>query len=461
MKGIDCLKSCTANLILHPEDIKKTMFDTNVKEFLFVVIYPYKFTDFVYDLIELGEFKRYCDVLVWDISMITTPKFSKGVNAKRSEKNEIVTLSSLPSFIRRVYELRKRSTKINICILNEVPYSSPFEFICNLIITAFLRRTSVVILDLYNGGVPTHYYDGTSTSNGITENSRFYAKVLRFFKNTTTFSEALKKILSVLFGSLARFMPSATTHRLVAGQDWLRLAAQRKPTSNQIRLVFGHSNDYSNNLLHKLKSPKFALSQKKIAVLLDGPGPMYGGDAIHMGRTVYFTSDVWYPSLTRFFDQLEDQTGVQIEIAGHYKSTHPAIAPCFGNRPVHYGKTRELVRSSEFVITQVSTAISYAVMFKKPVIFIYSNQLKKDYLTMRDTCGIAATLGNEPVNIDEPPIDVEGLLKIDKGRYRNYEKICLTSTSSQRPNVQIILEDIMNIDTGSDFTKTIPDWTIK
>ena len=73
---------------------------------------------------------------------------------------------------------------------------------------------------------------------------------------------------------------------------------------------------------------------------------------------------------------------------------------------------------------------------------------------MRDICGMAAMLGSEPVNIDEPPIDTGCLLKIDEIRYRNYEKVCLTSTNSQRPNVQIILEDIMNINIGSDFTNT-------
>jgi hypothetical protein len=436
------------------------MADKPDKEFLFVVIYPYKFTNFLYGLLELNDYKPYCDVIVLDISMITTPKFFKEVSAKSSEKDEVVTLSSLLSFIRRIYELKKRSAKTKICILNEVPYSSPFEFICNLIITVFLRRTSIAILDLYNGGVPIHYFDDVSAPNRINENSNFYAKVLRFFKNNSTLLEAGKKILSVLLGSLARLVPSATTHRLVAGEDWLKIAVQKKRASNQVRLVFGHSHDYSNNLLHTLKSSILAPLVKK-AVLLDASGPMYASDAVHMGRKVYFTSDVWYPSLTRFFDKLEDKTGVQIEIAGHYKSTHPAIAPCFGNRVVHYCKTRELVRSSEFVITRASTAISYAVMFKKPIIFIYSNQLKKDHLAMRNIYGMAEMFGKEPVNIDEPLINIEHLFKIDEERYRNYEKVCLTSTNSRRPNVQIVIEDIMNISTGSDFMRAGLDRTIK
>lgn len=431
------------------------------KKPLFVVIYPYKFTDFVYDLIELNYFKRYCDVLVLDISPITTPSFSKGVSAERSKKSNVIIVSSWLDFVRCVYELRKRSTETNICILNEVTYSSVSEFLCNLGITALLKRRSVTIFDLYNGGIPIHFPGAASKPKEITQHSKFIAKALRFAKNTTTLSEAKKKISSVLFSSLARLMPSATTHRLVAGEDWLAFARGSGQERNRIRLVYGHSHDYSNYLQHKVKSSSFALPHKKIAVLLDDGMPMFGTDYIHLGRKVYTTIDVWYPALTLFFDRIEVETGVQIEIAGHYKSTHQAIEPCFGNRSVHYGKTMELVRNSEFVITQYSTAISYAVMFRKPVIFIYSNQLKEDNMAMRYIRGMAAMLGKEPVNIDELPIDIRGLLKVNEERYLNYEKTCLTSFGSQRPNVQIILEDIMNINTGSDFTKTNPTWTIK
>ena len=279
------------------------MTDIPVKENLVVVIYPYKFTDFVYDLMELDEFNRYCHVFVWDISTITTPKFSKGVSANRSKKNEVVILSSLLSFIRCVHELRKLSANKTICILNEVPYSLPSEFMCNLILAVFLKKTSVVILDLYNGGIPIHYLDDKSTTNEITKNLTLYAKFLRLSKNNTTLSEAIKKISNVLFVRLKDcFNASATTHRLVAGEDWLKVAVKKKWERNRIKLVFGHCPDYSNILLHKLKSPELALSQKKIAVFLDGAGPMYGSDAVHLGRKVYFTTDVWYLLLKRFFD---------------------------------------------------------------------------------------------------------------------------------------------------------------
>ena len=436
------------------------MSDTTAKEVLLVVIFPYKFTDFRYDNMTLGDFKPHCDVIVLDMSMITARKMSKAVVVKRSEKLGVVALSSLLSLIRYLYKLRKLSTKTNIYILNKMSSSLPAEVLCNLIIAAFLRRKCAFI-DECNGGVPVYYCNAVVGPDEFDKNSGYLAKIRRFARRVTTLSEAWQNVIGFLCGSLNRFVPSVTTHRLIAGEDWLKVAEQKKPANNQIKVVFGHSPDYSNMLLQKVKSPAFVSSRNKTAVLLDASTPMFKSDYVLMRRKDTLTSDVWYPTLTRFIDRLEADAGVKVEIAGHYKSVHPAIAPCFGNRPVHYGKTIELVRSSDFVITRMSCAISYAVMFKKPVIFIYSNQIKKNAEAMRKICGMAAMLGTEPVNIDEPLIEIEGLLKIDEKRYRNYEKVCLTSTSSQKSNVQIILEDIMNINTGSDFTRPSPNWTIK
>lgn len=417
----------------------------------FVVIYPYKFTDFLYDLMELSYFKRYCDVLVLDISQLTAPKFSKGISAGRSKKSNIIEISSWREFVRQVYELRKLSACKNICIQNVVPHNSIVGFLCNLIITVFLKNKGMAIYDLYISGTPVYQPGTAAEPNEATRFSILIDRMLRFAKHTTTFSEAMKKISNVLLDLLARWMPSATTHRLVAGDDWEALARMSGPARNRIKLIYGHSHDYSNNLLHERRSSITMLPSKRIAVLLDAAGPMFGDDYIYMGRKVYLSADVWYRSLTRFFDQLEIETRVRVEIAGHYKSAHPSIAPCFGNRSVHYGMTRELVRHSEFVVTRQSAATAYAVMFRKPVLFIYSNQIKQDHRAMRGIGRLAAILGTEPVNIDEPLTNICSLLKVNEDRYMKFERACLTSAKSRRPNAQIILEDIMNIATGPEF----------
>jgi hypothetical protein len=160
---------------------------------------------------------------------------------------------------------------------------------------------------------------------------------------------------------------------------------------------------------------------------------------------------VWYPALVRFFEFLEPAACVKVEVAGHYKAAFPAIAPCFGNRSVYYGKTREMVRQSELVITIASTAISYAVLFKKPVIFIYSNQHKGNSDPMVDVNGFAEMLGTVPINIDDFPEDIHPYLKVDDAKYSAYESEVLTSDPLGRPNFQIILEDIMGISINNIF----------
>ena len=65
------------------------------QEAIFVVIYPYKFTEFVWKLFELDEFKRIVDVQVWDISAITSPKFSEGVVTPRCPRSEVIVCASM------------------------------------------------------------------------------------------------------------------------------------------------------------------------------------------------------------------------------------------------------------------------------------------------------------------------------------------------------------------------------
>ena len=82
------------------------------------MIYPYKFTQFVWKLFELDEFKRFVDVQVWDISPITTEKFSKGVVTPRYSRSEVIVCASMYDYVRRLFDLRRQAAHANICILN-------------------------------------------------------------------------------------------------------------------------------------------------------------------------------------------------------------------------------------------------------------------------------------------------------------------------------------------------------
>lgn len=419
---------------------------------VFVVIYPYKFHDFLHKLLELEQFKPYCEVIVLDISAVTTPSFAKSVTAERSERAEVLAVRTMGEFVRHIFSLRRRSRYENVCILNEIPNSTWLQTICNLIIFLTFRLSKAAILDLYNGGQPLRYRDQGFRRGGDEAGLGTASKILRFLREVSGPAEAMKKIETALFTRASRFLPNATTHRLVAGDDWVALALSKRHRRRNIVLVRGHSHDYSNHLLEAEVSPsKLEPDLGKVAVLLDGTVPKFNGDSSLLRRKVYLTTGVWYPALCKWFDAIEKEQRVQVHVAGHYKTSHPNIAPVFGNRSVHYGKTLQLVRNCEFVITIASTAISHAVIHRKPIVFIYSDQLRNDHVSMRMIRGFATMIGNEPVNIDTIDINFPLALEVNAVKYEEYERACLTSSQgSSRPNFQIILEDILNIQTEND-----------
>lgn len=161
---------------------------------------------------------------------------------------------------------------------------------------------------------------------------------------------------------------------------------------------------------------------ERYVVLLDGAGPAFKGDDAHLGRDIEFTAEAWYPALCKFFKRVENEFNLEVVIAGHPKGKHPHISPLFEGRKVYYGLTRELVMGCEFVITRQSAAVSFAIIYKKPVIIITSNQLQNNELTDLSIRCIAEELGQKIINIDEFDGKVAPYVTIDIHKYREYRK---------------------------------------
>lgn len=415
---------------------------------LFVVIYPYRYSDFLYGFMEIEYFKLYCEVQVWDLSLIVDPKYAKAVSSVRPSKKEVILVESIRQFFKLLMNIRKTAKQRKICIFNEVTLENISSVFFNLMIKSLIKVRGVAILDAYNGGIQIFEVKSVNSQ----QRNNWITKLIVLMNDTNSLSEAVKlfkNFVSILIVRIFNIYP--TTHRLVAGDDWIKVAKLHGAEKKGIKLIYGSSNDFSNYLLNRSKKSNTTIKEKRTAVLLDGAGPAYAGDHIHLRRKPVLTSDVWYPALTRFFDRIESESGVVIEVAAHYKSNHPPVAPCFGNRRVYYEMARELVRDSEFVITRMSAAVSYAVIYRKPIVYIYSDQLKNDQMAMANIERMAAALGKIPVNIDDPNISILDQLTVDEEKYAVYEKACLTSVKPLRPNVQIILEEVMGLKVDPDL----------
>lgn len=138
----------------------------------------------------------------------------------------------------------------------------------------------------------------------------------------------------------------------------------------------------------------------------------------------------YFNSINNFFSSLEQKFKIKIIIAAH-PSTN--IENCnYQNRAVIKLNTAVLTKYSEFVITHHSTSISYAILEKKPIISIYTQEMKKIYKNSIIKSIISQTqyLGTKPYNINN--FEANNIqLKVNYVLYDKYKYEFITSCSSE------------------------------
>ena len=165
------------------------------------------------------------------------------------------------------------------------------------------------------------------------------------------------------------------------------------------RKILAHSLDYNEtlNIAKSCYDPPFA-------VFLDECLPFHPDNFIVYKKQILDNPSLYYDSLCDYFDYLEDILGFRIKIAAHPKSAYKKNF--FGGRDVIYGKTANLAASSQLVLAHMSTSTHYAVIYKKPLVFM-------DYTMLNGTA------------LEQAPYKFAGLLNCksyviidDKSTYR-------------------------------------------
>lgn len=145
----------------------------------------------------------------------------------------------------------------------------------------------------------------------------------------------------------------------------------------------------------------------------------------------YVTPSEYVASLERFFGMVEERYQVEVVIAAHPKADYGELY--FGRKALK-GVTPELVRDAEFVISHHSTAISYAVLNKKPLLFVYTAEMERIY---RDT--IVGWMGDFAEYLEQPLYNIDEvrsaeaieLREPDPERYDLYKYNYLTTPESE------------------------------
>ncbi len=145
----------------------------------------------------------------------------------------------------------------------------------------------------------------------------------------------------------------------------------------------------------------------------------------------------YYSSLNRFFDLVERKYGIAVVIAAHPKAHYSPER--FNGRAIYYGQTPSLVKNCEFVISHHSTSIGFAVLARKPAIFVYTQQMLDLYRHQQvsDITEMATYLASPAYNADliGSPEQIE-LPEVNASRYDAYKYEFLTTPESEHMAAQ-------------------------
>lgn len=113
----------------------------------------------------------------------------------------------------------------------------------------------------------------------------------------------------------------------------------------------------------------------------------------------YVTEDKYYNSVCKFFDNIEKYFKFEVIIAQHPRADYANRLFIYGKRTILKNRTSELVKNAKFVIAHGSTAINYAIIYRKPLILITTSQLHySEFGPIIDN--YANLLGKRVINID-------------------------------------------------------------
>ena len=141
-----------------------------------------------------------------------------------------------------------------------------------------------------------------------------------------------------------------------------------------LKYIKSHTFDFDKFLKLKKNKSEF---KKKYFVFIDNnivrhPDYRYHGTKPPVNEKKYLDDLIF------FFNLIEKKTKIKILVAANPKSKHEKGT--FGKRKIIYNSTAELIKNSSGVFLHNSTAINFAILFKKPTFFITSDHIKQSWL---------------------------------------------------------------------------------
>ena len=126
-----------------------------------------------------------------------------------------------------------------------------------------------------------------------------------------------------------------------------------------------------------------------------------------------------------------EKTGLKIIIAAHPRSNYEDLPDYFKGRKRVKGKTIELIKECRLVLAHCSTAINFANLFYKPIIFVSCSDFERTYVDYWIT-EMAKWHGKIPIFMGKNNgLGLKKELMVNKKHYDNYRKAYIKAEHSE------------------------------
>ena len=361
----------------------------------------------------------------------------EAVPASSADKSCVIKIGSFWDLLYAVKRLGAKSSNSVVVITLLRPLNLR-DLICLLAV----RWRASTLIEVLNVGIPDEG-SGGARDEPRDAKPRLIRKIATGIGliRQREYVRARKLLDRRVAGVLADWLSIRPTHRILAGRV-MEQAYRQESERDAIAVSPGSSWDFSNTLAYA-GLEELPPVDGPYAVLLDGAGGTPATDARVRGVNSGLTADEYYPALIACFDRWERELGIRIVVAAHPRTQWRDHPEEFGFRQVYHNRTESLVKHSEFVIMRFSTAASYAIIYGKPIICVYNEQMRSDAKTFRDLENATATLGVSLINLEDPPSSISQYLSVNADLYRRYREDYLTIVVDPKPNYRVLLEDIM------------------
>ncbi len=373
-----------------------------------IFIQSFKFLDFHYKQYEIENLRKYFEVECHDLTLIKNKKIEFHYRYLKNNF-KIEKFSNFKLWEKKIFEnLDKYNDNLIIFFLH---FPTTF-FELNIYWKLIRKKTNVCVFS-FNNMIALNQNQNLNIYEIISY------KIIRLLtrpkqiinhKKISLINFVLKRISKYVYPKYI-FVNSKKDY-LINKKSWIN--------SKVLRF---HSWDGSQFINFRKKKNS---NKKKIATYVSAFSLKSVSDSANYNTIRKENSKKVLKSLNNFFNYLEKNLSFKIKIAKHPREEDNLNSPIYKNKKRFASKylTSKLIYDSNLVITTMSTAISFAALFKKPILFIITNEHYKNISLIQYTKNISNYFKSDLINIDlKKNFKINlNLSNYTSSKYKNFKK---------------------------------------